>query len=583
MVTRKLIKILCLIFMLYTIDCKANGSAIIYQGERAFVHTDRDFYIGGENVFFKLYIINADSHKLSEISRIAYLILRNSASVPITKIRFKVEGGVAYGSFSLPDTLSSGLYELTAFTNWMRNSGEESFFKKEIFVANRFDKDLPLTGISQGPAVIQNNGTPQDVKGSIAMIVIPDKTEYNKREKINLDLKLPESTSGALADISISVFEQVPGTGDRLSICNYLSDKSDDSISHRYPDLQKLRFLPEMKGEIIQGRVIDQETRKAVANSCVFLSVNDSIINLKFDYSDEKGLFRFLLNDYYAGKDLFLSIRDHPADKKLIIEPDDKFELDHNFKPLKYQGNPYLKEYILRSQDIVSIQKVYQAASAMEIKKQFRTGNICPRVYYKPSYSVKPSDFVPMNDLVDISVEILPPVLRIRKHNDNYSARMADENQHIFMEQDPVIFLDGVTIDDISGIIHLGSDKIKRIEMVCTRYIYGELLFPGILAVFSKNSEIDNIQPTPGSLRMQLDAYHPYSVFTPRNYINENVANQPDFRQLLYWNPDLEISKDNNQKLEFYASDHSGNYIIEVEGISADGIPICAIAKIRVK
>ena len=582
MITRKLIYISCLILVLYAIDFKAYGNTTIYSDEKVFVHTDRAFYIAGEDVFFKIYIINADSHKLSEISKIAYLILRNSASVPVAKIRFKVDGGIAFGSFFLSDTLSSGLYQLTAFTNWMRNSGEETFFKKEIFVANRFDKELHVLDGSPDPSAIQNNSAPPDVKENISMIVIPDKAEYSRREKINLSLKFPDNTSGIGADISVSVFEEAPGNDNRFSISKYFSKQSIDSISQIFPDLHKVRFLPEMKGEIIQGRIIDRETREAVANSCIFLCAKDTIVNLKYDYSDAHGFFRFLLNDYYNGKDLFFSIKDNTEDKLKIVT-DDKFELNNIFNPLKHKANQYLKDYMHESQDIVSIQKVYQATSAKEIKKQFKTGFTCPRIYWKPSYSVKPSDFVPLNNFVDISTEILPPQLRIRKHNNIYTANMADENLHIFMDEKPLIYLDGVLIDDVSKIIHLGSDNIKRIEMVCTRYNYGELLFPGILAVFSKKSEIDNIQPLPGSLRIQLEVYHPYSVFTAKMYNKENLLTQPDFRQLLYWNPDVIISRENDQILEFYASDHSGNYIIEIEGISTDGTPISAIAKIRVK
>ncbi len=160
---------------------------------------------------------------------------------------------------------------------------------------------------------------------------------------------------------------------------------------------------------------------------------------------------------------------------------------------------------------------------------------------------------------------------------------MADENQHLFLEQEPAVFLDGVLVDDINQIINLGSGKVKKVEMVCTRYNYGELLFPGILAVFSKNNEIENIQPRPVSLRVQLESYHAYSVYTSQTYEKASSDNQPDFRQLLYWNPDIEISNNYIQIPEFYASDHSGNYIIEVEGISSDGVPISATAKIMVK
>ncbi|MGA1978612.1 MAG: hypothetical protein ABSG89_12265 [Bacteroidales bacterium] len=583
MMTRKLIPLFFIILALCASGFKTNRSPVTEKGERVYVHTDRDIYVAGENIFFKLYLVDYSTHRLSEISSIAYLILRSRTSSVIAKIRFRAEGGTAYGTVLLPDTLSSGLYQIVAFTNWMRNAGEGSFFTKEIFVANRFDKDLTVLDSLSGSTGKRNVSPSGTFKKNNSLEVIPDKTEYERREKINIIMKFPENASGTPANISVSVYEEVPGAESRSSVHDFLSAKQDNFVSRGFPASDKRDFLPEIKGEIIEGRVIDQDTSAGVANTCVFLSVRDSVVNLKYDYSDTDGVFRFLLNDYYDGKDLFFSIKDNPGDKKLKIEIDDKFELASNFKPGKYKANPLLKDYILKSQDIVSIQKAYQAVYTFEIKKQLKPGNICPEIYYKPSYSVNPGDFVPLNDFIEISREILPPQIRIRKHDDGYIAEMADEKKHIFMEEEPLIFLDGVLINDINKIIHLGSDKIKRVEMVCTRYNYGEMVFPGILAVFSKNGEIENMQLSPGSLRMKPDAYQAYSGFTAPVYSKESSASRPDFRQLLYWNPDVKISKDNNQVPGFYASDHSGNYIIDVEGISSDGVPVSATAKIRVK
>jgi hypothetical protein len=151
------------------------------------------------------------------------------------------------------------------------------------------------------------------------------------------------------------------------------------------------------------------------------------------------------------------------------------------------------------------------------------------------------------------------------------------------MDREPAVFLDGVIVHDINQIISLGSDKIERVEMICTQYIYGELLFPGILAVFSADDEIENIQPCPVSLRMQPEKYHAPSVFTVPAYEEERADNQPDFRQLLYWNPDIRISPGQPHITEFYASDHSANYVIRVEGVSSEGVPVSATAKIRVE
>jgi hypothetical protein len=45
----------------------------------------------------------------------------------------------------------------------------------------------------------------------------------------------------------------------------------------------------------------------------------------------------------------------------------------------------------------------------------------------------------------------------------------------------------------------------------------------------------------------------------------------PDFRNTLYWRPDLVTSKDGKAELEFFTSDETEEYTIIVEGISSDG------------
>jgi hypothetical protein len=423
----------------------------------------------------------------------------------------------------------------------------------------------------------------QNSKGNNSIRIVPDKTEYNKRDKIQLTLKFSENGSKVLANLSISVSEEVPGIHDTLSIDNYLSMGSNKSVSRKFPDSGNYMFLPERKGEIIEGKVIDQLSQRTLSKACIFLSAVDSLVNLQYNFSDTNGLFRFLLNDYYYGKDLVFSIKDSPPNKKVKIQLVDKFELNNIYKPLRGRENQFVKDYILKSQDIVTIQKIYQETGVTEIKKQFKVFSICPRIYFKPNYKVNPDDFMPLNDFAEISREIIPPQLKIGKHNGIYHASMADESQHMFLNEEPAIFLDGVFLDNINQVMQLGTDRVKKVELVCSRYNYGELIFPGILAVFSKNNEIKNIQPSSTALRTQLETFHPYSVFNSPSATIKNSAHHPDFRQLLYWNPEIEISNNKNQIPEFYASDHSGNYIIRIEGISSEGFPISAIARIKVK
>ena len=580
---RKLILLSCAGLWLITGDLPASVSLVGNAGEKVFVHTDRNVYIAGENVFLKIYIINESSTGSSEASGIVYLVLRNKNNDPVTKIRFQARGGTAYGSIILPDTLSTGPYQIVTYTNRMRISGEASFFGKEIIVANRFDRELAAIDELYDTVTVQNNNNTTDGVGSISLAVIPDKMEYDKREKVNLLLKIPVNESGIMANLSISVSEYVPGMDNGPSICSYLSSTSSDSLSLIDSGRQRYRFLPETAGEILQGRVIDADSGAGVANENVYLSAVDTVVNFQYCRTDTNGLFRFLLNEYYKGKDLFLSARENPAIKNLKIEPEDKFKLGSTYKPLNFGGNPFLKDYLHNSQDIVTVQKIYRNTYSAEAKKQNNVRISTPALYHKPSYSVVPDEFVPLNDFVDMAREILPPQLRLRKQNENYHSYMADESLGMYLTQEPAIFLDGVLIDNIDQIIHFGTEKVNKVDLVCARYSYGELVLPGILAVFSKNYEIENLRPFSSTIRLRLDDYQPYSVFTPPEYIDGNYEYHPDFRQLLYWNPEIVISEDSESVPTFYASDHSGVFIIRVEGISSEGFPVCATARIRVK
>ena len=553
---------------------KASQNAI--SNELTYIHTDRDVYIAGETMFFKLYVLEELSKKPSYKSKIAYLLLRNETASSILKIRLKVKNGISYGSIFLPDTLSTGSYEIVSYTNWMKNFGESTFFKKEIIIANRFDKELNLhtnTSLTSDSNKIMNVMRPVEIP------LITEKQTYRQREKVSVTLG--NSVSGKIqhASLSVSVYEETPGISIDYTFCNYLflskriNTENYKPLSHAY--------LPETKGEIVQGKVIDVNTKKTVPDACVLLSSPDTIVNLQYAYTNSKGIFQFQLNDYYNGKELIFSIKDAPTTKALKIEIEDEFNLKTLFKAGRFSENPELKNYILRSQDIVYINKTYPFKIVEELTKPLITSYICPKVYNKPIQSVYPVDFVSLPDFTEIAREILPTV-KVRKHNNTYVANIIDTENRIFFNKKPALFLDGVLIDDINQIIMFGTDKINKIDVLSTERIYGDLKFPGIIAVFSKSMEIKNINPNQTSIRVMNDIYHPYSIFNLDDNKNSKPSLSPDFLQLLYWNPNFEINSTQNSNFEFYTSDHIGNYIIKVEGITSEGIPISSSTKIQV-
>lgn len=106
--------------------------------EEIYIHSDREEYISGEDVWFKIYLIDRQSFKPSLDSKIAYFELLNSANRPVIQKKILLDGGFGPGQIVLPDTLSTGIYTIRAYTSWMKNFFPFNCFVKQINIYNAF-------------------------------------------------------------------------------------------------------------------------------------------------------------------------------------------------------------------------------------------------------------------------------------------------------------------------------------------------------------------------------------------------------------------------------------------------------------
>jgi hypothetical protein len=109
--------------------------------ERLFVHTDKTFYIVGENLWMKIYLTDALLHKPSNLSKIVYLEVLNNKNKSLLRSKIRMEGGFGHGSFKLPSNLLTGNYTLRAYTQWMRNEGTASFFEQSLTITNTLNDE----------------------------------------------------------------------------------------------------------------------------------------------------------------------------------------------------------------------------------------------------------------------------------------------------------------------------------------------------------------------------------------------------------------------------------------------------------
>lgn len=114
--------------------------------ETIFVHFDKRYYLAGEFVKFKVFCLEQNTSKPSQLSSVAYVELLDHENKPQIQATIELKNGSGYGDFYIPLEVNSGNYILRGYTRWMRNDGPETFFHTMVTIINPFKKpELPNT------------------------------------------------------------------------------------------------------------------------------------------------------------------------------------------------------------------------------------------------------------------------------------------------------------------------------------------------------------------------------------------------------------------------------------------------------
>jgi len=120
--------------LLDTIKSSLNTYRVNYAAEKIYVHHDKPYYMAGEILWLKAYIVDGVSRQSTVRSGVVYVDLYDGQGDLVERLTLPIKNGEAIGDINLPDDLTEGTYMLSAFTQYMRNFGEETFFQKEIFI-----------------------------------------------------------------------------------------------------------------------------------------------------------------------------------------------------------------------------------------------------------------------------------------------------------------------------------------------------------------------------------------------------------------------------------------------------------------
>ncbi|HEX3386342.1 MAG TPA: hypothetical protein VHS53_14175 [Mucilaginibacter sp.] len=114
-----------------------SDSLVIKNGpEKLYIQFDKPYYATGDTIWLKAWIFDGPTYLLSSRSGLLHVDIANDSNKIIKQYLFPVFDGLSWSNLALDEKVfRPGDYTLRAYTNWMRNFGDDAFFFKRIRIA----------------------------------------------------------------------------------------------------------------------------------------------------------------------------------------------------------------------------------------------------------------------------------------------------------------------------------------------------------------------------------------------------------------------------------------------------------------
>lgn len=173
--------------------------------EKIYIHFDKTQYNSGENIWYKVYLVDAIYHELVTLSKVVYIDLIDSNKKIIDSKTIKVEEGSGKGDFKLPVDIIGGEYTIRAYTNFMRNFDNAYFFRKKIYVNSlKFNANPRVDTVSIKPDIHFSPEGGNMIDGFLNKIVV--RAINNVGKGINVKGEIVDDTNNKILDFETSKF-----------------------------------------------------------------------------------------------------------------------------------------------------------------------------------------------------------------------------------------------------------------------------------------------------------------------------------------------------------------------------------------
>ena len=545
--------------------------------ETIFVHSNATTFVSGETLFYKLYCLNPENNKPSNISQIAYVELLDVKKNSVFKHKLFLENGMGQGDFFVPTSLKTGNYKLIAHTTWMLNKSEATFYEMDIFIVNPFQlseekksETNNSESVSNNPSTFNSNPTETE---NLALAL--NKNSFSNRDLVQLKIKsLSDSLQGGNYSLSVRKLEELP-FHKQLSTIDFSKTKVNNSIAKKEGDL----LLPELRGEIISGKIISKNENNSIENKTVALSVSGKSFAFKTAKTNASGNFIFNLEKPYYYSDVTVQVMsENREDFTITLEESKSINTNLISNQPHLELNKELKTSLEERSVASQIENAYftkKTDSITAIQKQ--------NLFYNPinkDYIL--DDFARFPTLKETITEVVLEMY-YTKSKSKYNIGVRDNDPLRELAEPALVLVDGLLIQNVDELFEYDMANIYKISIVPGGYYYGSNAYNGIISFITKN--YDFVSKAKGDYLLKPEKIRPLKkkiYYKPDYTVAAKNARIPDYRYQIAWIPELTLDKNENV-LSFYTSDISGTFEVVLEGFTANGTPVSLKKNFEVK
>lgn len=103
-----------------------------YPQEKVYLHLDNNGYFKGETIWMKAYVTRCDIDNATDLSHVLYVELLNPTGDVVAKRTLPIVNGEAFGDIKVDSIMTTGFYEVRAYTRYMTNWGTNACFSRII-------------------------------------------------------------------------------------------------------------------------------------------------------------------------------------------------------------------------------------------------------------------------------------------------------------------------------------------------------------------------------------------------------------------------------------------------------------------